>query len=51
MKLLITGGHFTPAMAVIEALKKRGDVEVVFVGRKYQIAGERGVSMDKVFNG
>ena len=35
MKLLITGGHVTPALAVIDELKKRNDIQVVFVGRRY----------------
>ncbi|HLC94207.1 MAG TPA: UDP-N-acetylglucosamine--N-acetylmuramyl-(pentapeptide) pyrophosphoryl-undecaprenol N-acetylglucosamine transferase [Patescibacteria group bacterium] len=33
MKILITGGHVTPAAAAIEELQKRGAVEIVFVGR------------------
>ena len=37
MKILITGGHYTPAMAVIDHLKNH---EVVFVGRKYSIESE-----------
>lgn len=32
MKILISGGHITPALAVAEELKKRG-ADVVFVGR------------------
>lgn len=35
MKLLITGGHVTPALAVIDTLLKKHDVDIVFVGRKY----------------
>lgn len=33
MKILITGTHFTPAVAVINELKKRKDMEIVYVGR------------------
>lgn len=36
MKLLITGGHLTPALAVIEELRqKHPSVEVVFIGRAF----------------
>lgn len=37
MKVLITGGHYTPAIAVIEELIGN---EIVFVGRKYSIESE-----------
>ena len=37
MKILITGGHYTPAIAVIDELKGQ---EIVFVGRKYSIESE-----------
>lgn len=33
-KILITGGHLTPALAVIEELKSRGSNNIVWVGRK-----------------
>jgi len=34
-KILITGGHVTPAIAVIEKLMKDERVEIVFVGRRF----------------
>lgn len=34
MKLLITGGHLTPALSFLDFVKKQGD-EVVFVGRQH----------------
>ncbi len=37
MKILITGGHYTPAIAVIDELKGQ---EIIFVGRKYSIESE-----------
>ncbi len=47
MKLLIVaggGGHFAPALAVIEKLPK--DVEVLVVGRKYVFEGDRSLSLE-----
>lgn len=33
MKILITGGHLTPSLAVIDYLKKKTDFDFVFAGR------------------
>lgn len=33
MKVLITGAHFTPAVAVVEQLKKYKNTKIVYVGR------------------
>jgi UDP-N-acetylglucosamine--N-acetylmuramyl-(pentapeptide) pyrophosphoryl-undecaprenol N-acetylglucosamine transferase len=47
MKILICGGHPTPALAVIDEIKKNhSDVEMVFVGRKYAIESERTLSYE-----
>lgn len=35
MKLLITGGHSTPALACLDEVLNNKSVEVIFVGRKY----------------
>lgn len=43
MKILITGGHVTPAVAVIDELKGQ---EIVFVGRKYAISQEEAPSFE-----
>lgn len=41
-KILITGGHVTPALAVIDRLKERSNyLHVVFVGRKYTSDSEK----------
>lgn len=40
MKILITGAHFTPAVAVIEELKKTQGVEIVYVGRRTTLEGD-----------
>lgn len=39
-KFLLTGGHITPAMAVIEELKRRGYRKFVFVGRRRTMQGD-----------
>ena len=43
MKVLIIGGHLSPALSVIENLK--GD-EVFYVGRKHSIEGDNAVSLE-----
>lgn len=43
MKVLITGGHITPALAVADELK---NVEVVFVGRKFALSSDSSESLE-----
>lgn len=40
-KIVITGGHFTPALAVIEELKSRGGWEIYYFSRKYAFEGKK----------
>lgn len=44
MKILITGGHLTPALAVIQKLPK--DAEITYVGRKFALEGDSAVSLE-----
>lgn len=44
MKLVITGGHLSPALAVIKKLPK--DTEVLMIGRKYGIEGDKAESLE-----
>lgn len=46
MKILITGAHFTPAVAVSEELKKYPDTQIVYVGRKTTLEGDRTASVE-----
>lgn len=46
MKVLITGGHITPALAVIEELKKHPGVKIIFVGRKNALDFEKTLSFE-----
>lgn len=46
MKILVTGAHFTPAVAVIEELKKYKDMEIVYVGRKTTLEGDNTKSQE-----
>lgn len=43
MKVLITGGHITPALAVIDELK---DCDVVVVGRQYALSADTADSLE-----
>src|SRR3989338_9330957 len=44
MKILITGGHLSPAMAVIDEIGNKA--EVVFVGRKFALDRENSHSLE-----
>lgn len=46
MKILVSGTHFTPAVAVIEELKKFKGVEIVYVGRKTTMEGDKTQSIE-----
>lgn len=47
MRILITGTHFTPALAVIEKLKKmQPETKIVYVGRKTTMEGFRAESQE-----
>lgn len=46
MKIIITagGGHFSPALAVIESLPK--NIEVLIIGRKHSLEGDEAISLE-----
>ncbi|MEK9178152.1 MAG: UDP-N-acetylglucosamine--N-acetylmuramyl-(pentapeptide) pyrophosphoryl-undecaprenol N-acetylglucosamine transferase [Patescibacteria group bacterium] len=44
MKIVITGGHLSPALAVIEKIPK--DWEILFIGRKFALEGDKSVSLE-----
>ncbi len=46
MKILITGAHFTTAVAVVEELQKQSGVEIVYVGRRTTREGDRSPSVE-----
>lgn len=45
-RVIVVGGHLSPALSVIEQLKKKGRWEVFFVGRKYPLEGEKTLSLE-----
>lgn len=44
--LFISGGHVTPAIALLDEIAARKDLEVVFVGRKHAMEGSRLLSFE-----
>jgi len=46
MKVLLVGGHLSPALAIIDELVKKNDIEIVFVGRKYVGNSEKTPSLE-----
>lgn len=45
-RIVITGGHLTPALAVIDELIKRGGWEILFIGRKHAMEGDKTPSIE-----
>ena len=47
MKIVITGGHLTPALAVISKLKKLAPkYQIYFFGRKFAVEGDKATSFE-----
>lgn len=49
MKLLITGGHITPALAIIDEIQEQKDsskAKIVFVGRKHTSTAQKEISLE-----
>jgi UDP-N-acetylglucosamine--N-acetylmuramyl-(pentapeptide) pyrophosphoryl-undecaprenol N-acetylglucosamine transferase len=44
-RIVVTGGHVTPALAVIDQLQKRR-WEIYFIGRRYAMEGDRTLSVE-----
>lgn len=44
MKIVITGGHLTPALSVIEEIGEKA--QILYIGRKYAIEGDKAVSLE-----
>lgn len=43
---MVTGGHLTPALACIDELLAKKDIEIVFVGKKYNNEREKTLSLE-----
>lgn len=41
IKIVLTGGHMTPAFAVLGELKKRGISDIIWVGHKFSMLGDK----------
>lgn len=46
MKIIITGTHFTPALAVIDELRRVPDIDVVYIGRESTLEGDNTRSVE-----
>lgn len=46
VKILFTGGHHDPALAVMEELKKRGNFRLYWIGHRFSLRGEKTESVE-----
>ena len=46
IRVAITGGHQDPAIAVMEALRERGNFQFFWVGHRYSLSGEKTESVE-----
>lgn len=44
MKVVLIGGHLSPALAVLQALSR--NTEILFMGRKYALEGDKALSLE-----
>lgn len=45
-KLVLCGGHLSPALATIEALEKKADIKIFFFGRRHATEGHNNLSAE-----
>ncbi len=47
MKIFITGGHFTPALTVIETIEEKyPEMEIFYIGRRHSLEGDTSLSVE-----
>ncbi len=46
VRIVVTGGHHDPALAVIEELKKRGNFRFYWIGHRFSLRGEKTESVE-----
>ena len=46
IKIVLVGGHLSPALATVERLAQRKEIEVVFFGRKHPVEGAKSLSAE-----
>lgn len=48
LKVVICGGHLTPALGLIEYLEKRKNYQTYYIGRKYALEGDKALSLEYI---
>lgn len=46
MKIVLIGGHLSPLLSVIQGLKKQKEIEILVIGRKYALEGDKALSLE-----
>jgi UDP-N-acetylglucosamine--N-acetylmuramyl-(pentapeptide) pyrophosphoryl-undecaprenol N-acetylglucosamine transferase len=46
MKIIITGGHLSPALALIDQLREKKRMQIVYIGKKFNLESEKSLSLE-----
>lgn len=46
MRIVLIGGHLSPLLSVLQELKKQKEIEMLVIGRKYALEGDKALSLE-----
>lgn len=46
MRIVLIGGHLSPLLSIIQELKKEKEIEILVIGRKHALEGDKALSLE-----